>query len=250
MGVVRICAVGDVHGRRYFNIFTASLKAIIGFKPHVCIFAGDMIDEGKVEDLDLIMNEVRSRYPSVPIVSVFGNEEYHEVENLLIKRYPEILWLDDSPAILTLNGFRVGFVGTRGALERLTYWQKRHKPELEFVYRERPRIIERLIMEVRKYSDLVVLISHYATTYLTVKGEPRKLYPYMGSREMERVIKEMKPDIVIHAHAHNARVTEDSIDSVKVYNVSLPARRGIATIEIRPKKKVEPIAGRSGGTTS
>ncbi len=247
MGVVRLCAVGDVHGRRYFNIFTASLRSIIGFKPQVCVFAGDMVDEGRVEDLDIIMREVRMRYPTIPILSVFGNEEYHEVERLLIKRYPEIIWLNDSPAILTVGDVKVGFVGTRGALEKLTYWQKRHKPELEMVYQERPKIIRKLIVEVRKYVDMVVLVSHYAPTFLTVRGEPRKLYPYMGSREMEKVIKETKPDVVIHAHAHNARLVEASIDSVKIYNVSLPARKGIATIEAVPRKNILAFVGERDG---
>ncbi|MCD6323753.1 MAG: metallophosphoesterase, partial [Desulfurococcales archaeon] len=115
--------------------------------------------------------------------------------------------------------------------------------ELEIVYQERPKIIKKLITEVRKYVDIVILVSHYAPTFLTVRGEPRKLYPYMGSREMEKVIKETKPDVVIHAHAHNARVVEASIDSVKVYNVSLPARKGIATIEAVPRKNILAFAG-------
>jgi len=248
MSVVRIYAVGDVHGRRYFHIFTASLQSIVGMRPDVIVFAGDMIDEGKVDDLEPIVKEVRNKFPQVPIVSIFGNEEYHEIEGLLIKRFPEIIWLDDSVAILTLNGVKVGFVGTRGALERLTFWQKRHKPELAKVYEERPKIIKKLIKEVRNYSDMVVFISHYAPTYLTVKGEPEKVYPYMGSRHMERVIRETKPEVVIHAHAHNARVVEASLNSSRIFNVSLPARKGIAIIEARPRKGILSYVGRSYGT--
>lgn len=247
MGVVRICAVGDVHGGRYFSIFTASLKATVGFKPDVFVFAGDMVDEGKVEDLEPIVKEVRNRYPGVPIVSIFGNEEYHEIESLLVKKFPEIIWLNDSPAILTLSGTRVGFVGTRGALEKLTFWQRRHKPELERVYRERPKVVKKLIMDVRKYSDMVVFISHYAPTFITVKGEPEKVYPYMGSRDMERVIRETKPEVVIHAHAHNARRVEATIDSIKIYNVSLPARKGITLIEARPRKSILAFMGKTDG---
>ncbi len=236
MATVRLCAVGDVHGRRYFSVFVASLKSLVTTKPDACVFAGDMVDEGRVEDLELIIREINRKFRNIPIVAIFGNEEYHELEGEFIKTYPEIIWLNDSPAILTLNGVRVGFVGTRGSLEKLTYWQRRHKPELSEIYRDRPELIKRLIREVRKHSDLVVLISHYAPTLLTVRGEPEKVYPYMGSKLMERALREVKPDVVIHAHAHNARVVEATLDGIKVYNVSLPARKSVALIEVSPRK--------------
>ena len=246
MGIVRICAVGDVHGGRYFSVFKASLKSIVGARPDVCIFAGDMVDEGRVSDLEPILKEVRTRFPKVPIIAVFGNEEYHELEAEFIKRYPEVIWLNDSPALMIINGVKVGFVGTRGSLERLTFWQRKHKPELEIVYRERPRTIKRIVKELRRHADLIVLITHYAPTFTTVKGEPEKVYPYMGSKAMERAVKEAKPDIVIHAHAHNAVVVEATIDSIKVYNVSLPARKGITLIEARPRKTLAEFLGIRG----
>lgn len=84
-----------------------------------------------------------------------------------------------------------------------------------------------------------MLITHYAPTFLTVKGEPERIYPFMGSQLMEKVVKEVKPDVVIHAHAHNARVVEASIGSTKIYNVSLPARKGITQVEIQPRKTLE-----------
>ncbi|MCD6428543.1 MAG: metallophosphoesterase [Desulfurococcales archaeon] len=243
MGVVKICAVGDVHGRRYFSIFQASLRTLVGFKPDIFVFAGDMVDEGRVEDLEHIVSEVRSKFPGVPIIAVFGNEEYHELEGTFIKQYPEIIWLNDSVSLIVIRDVKVGFVGTRGALEKLTFWQRRHKPELEIVYRKRPHIIKNLIIEVRRHADIVVLVTHYAPTMITVRGEPEKIYPYMGSREMEKVIREVKPDIVIHAHAHNARVTEAVVDSVKIYNVSLPARKGITVIEASPRKSLLSFLG-------
>jgi len=134
-----------------------------------------------------------------------------------------------------VDSVRIGIVGTRGSLDKLTFWQKRHKPELEIVYRERPKVIKSLIRELRRHADIIILVSHYAPVFATVKGEPEKVYPYMGSREMERAIKEVKPDVVIHAHAHNARVVEAVVDGVKVYNVSLPARKGVSLIEVRPR---------------
>jgi len=238
MKVVRVCAVGDVHGGRYFNLFLASLRSLISMKPDIIVFAGDMVDDGKVKDLRMILDAISSKFPNTPIISIFGNEEYHEVEREFINEYPEVMWLNDSPAVLYVNDVKVGVVGTRGVLEKLTYWQRRNKPVLEHVYRERPGIIRKLLSEVKKSADVSILVSHYAPTFATIRGEPEKVYPFMGSREMEKVLKEVKPDAAIHAHAHNSRVVEAVVDGVKVYNVSLPARRGITLVSLQPRKGI------------
>jgi Icc-related predicted phosphoesterase len=239
MQPIKVCAVGDVHGRRYLHIFQASLRSMVSFKPDVCVFAGDMVDEGKADELEVIVDEVKTKFPNTPVISVFGNEEYHEYEDVFISRYPELLWLNDSMTLMNIRGVNVAFIGSRGSLDRLTYWQKRNKPELRLVYMERPKILKSLIEEAKKHAELVVLITHYAPTFLTVKGEPERIYPFMGSQLMEKVVKEAKPDVVIHAHAHNARVVEASIGGTKIYNVSLPARKGITQVEIQPRKTLE-----------
>lgn len=235
MRAIKIAAVGDVHGFRYINLLLTSLKLVSGSKPDIIIFAGDMIDSGNVKELKAIVDSIRFKYGETPIVSIYGNEEYHEVEGELIREYPDIIWLNDSPAILAIEGIRVGIVGSRGVLEKLTFWQKRNKPELERVYRERPLIIENLLKNIKRDVDLSIYVSHYAPTFITVRGEPEKVLPYMGSKDIEHVLRRTKPDIAIHAHAHNARTLEADIDGVRIYNVSLPARRGITVIEAQPR---------------
>mgnify|MGYP001626211958 FL=1 len=235
MRLVKILAVGDVHGFRHLNILLASLKTLINMKPDLIIFAGDMIDGGNIRELRTIMEGIESKFSNVPVISVFGNEEYHEVESELIREYPHITWLNDSITIIYVDEVKVGIVGSRGALEKLTHWQRKNKPVLEKVYRERPRIIENLIREVKKEADITIYLSHYAPTFITVRGEPERILPYMGSRDIEGVLRRTKPDVAIHAHAHNARILEAVLDGVRIYNVSLPARKGVTMINISPK---------------
>ncbi|MEM0296351.1 MAG: metallophosphoesterase [Zestosphaera sp.] len=237
MSSVRICAVGDVHGKRYLQIFQASLRSMVSFRPDVCVFAGDMVDDGRAEELDIVVNEVKTKFPNTPIVAVFGNEEYHEYEDIFMSRYPELMWLNDSMSILDVRGVKIAFIGSRGSLDRRTYWQKRNKPELRLIYAERPKILRSLINEARKHADIVTLVTHYAPAFLTVRGEPERVYPFMGSQLMERMIRESKPELVIHAHAHNARVLEAVLGSIRIYNVSLPARRNVTQIEF-PLRKI------------
>jgi len=228
----KILAVGDVHGYKYLPLFRASVSSLLNIQPKLIIFAGDMVDEGNVLELRPIVNIVTRKFSSIKIIAVFGNEEYHELEDRFIKEYPEILWLNDSYTIVDINGVKLGIVGSRGSLERLTFWQRRNKPELEKVYKERPLKIKEMLLKLKTMSDVTILVTHYAPTFITVYGEPFKVYPYMGSRDFERVIKEAKPNIVIHAHAHNSRVVEASIGLSKIYNVSLPARKGVTLIDI------------------
>lgn len=235
MRLIRILAVGDVHGFRYLNILLASLKTLINIKPDIIVFAGDMIDGGNVRELRTVMEGIKSKFSNTPVVSVFGNEEYHEVESELIREYPDIVWLNDSITIIYVDEVKIGIVGSRGVLEKLTHWQRKNKPMLEKVYRERPYIIENLIKEVKKEADITIYVSHYAPTFITVRGEPERILPYMGSRDVEGVLRRAKPDIAIHAHAHNARILETVLDGVRIYNVSLPARKGVTIVDFSPK---------------
>lgn len=232
----KILAVGDVHGYKYFSLFRASVNSILNIHPKLIIFAGDMVDEGNVIELKPIINTILRKFNDSKIISIFGNEEYHELEERFVNEYPEIIWLNDSYTVVDIDGVKLGIVGSRGSLEKLTYWQRRNKPELEGIYKERPVKIKELILKLKGISDITMLVTHYAPTFVTVYGEPFKVYPFMGSRDFEKTIKETKPNIVIHAHAHNARVLEASIGLTKIYNVSLPARKGVTLIDINVVK--------------
>ncbi len=242
---VRLLAFGDVHGMQYLSVLRASLKSIPPEVPHAILMAGDVIDRGDVSGMGLVLREVTARFRDVPIVSVFGNDEYHEVEDRLVKEFGYVIWLNDSVTVLRLGEVTVGIVGSRGALDKLTHWQRRNMPQLETVYRRRIVVLRRLIEEVSRVSDLTILLTHYAPTYQTIRGEPEKIYPYMGCGRLEEVLKEARPDLAVHAHAHNATVTEAAVGLTKVYNVSLPARRGVTYITTTPRPKLVPASRRS-----
>ena len=78
-----------------------------------------------------------------------------------------------------------------------------------------------------------------------LKDAGHEVYEFSSALGGLTKMSEIKPDIVIHAHAHNARVTEAVIDSVKIYNVSLPARKGITVIEVSPRKSILSFLGQT-----
>ena len=234
----RIVATADVHSPRYLPLLTAGLSDMPREADFV-VWAGDMVLRGRIEALRPVLRLFKERFPEAPIIAVFGNEEYWSMEDEFRRRYGEVRWLSDELLICSLGDLSVGFIGTRGSLDRPTSWQRRNMPELWRVYRERPGRIERLVEEARRKADIVVLVSHYALSFKTVEGEPRRIWAEMGSRLMEEAIKRSKPTVGIHGHAHNARRLEATVDGVPIYNVALPARKKPLYLELAPRRGLE-----------
>lgn len=245
VSIVKLLAFGDVHGVQYLGVLRASLRSMLPEELHAILLAGDIIDRGDASGMDLVLREITSRFKEVPIVSVFGNDEYHELEGYLVKNFSYVIWLNDSVTVLKSGDVTVGIVGSRGSLDKLTYWQSKNMPQLETIYRRRISVLRKLLEEVSRVSDFTILLTHYAPTYHTIKGEPEKIYPYMGCRRLEEVIRETKPDLAVHAHAHNATVTEAVIGLTRVYNVSLPAKKGVTYVNTAPRVRLVRAGGDS-----
>ncbi len=231
---IKLLATSDVHSPRYLLEFITALNRHrdecrdIG----LVVFAGDMVYKGHVEALKPVLEAIESVCGSKPVAAVFGNEEFVGLENEFRKRYTSVDWLDDEYKVYEINGIQVAVVGTRGSLERPTRWQRRKMPWLWRIYSERIKRIESLLLEARRKADIVILVSHYVLTWKTLEGEPREIWPEMGHRGFEEVLKRAKPHVAIHGHAHKSRVLETRVDSVPVYNVAFPARRDVAIIEV------------------
>jgi len=235
---LRILATADIHSPRYLLEFVSALNKHKGecSSINLVVFAGDMVYKGRVEALKPVLDAIRSTCGPKPIAAVFGNEEFIGLEDEFRRRYPEVDWLDDEYKVYDIEGLKVAVVGTRGSLERPTRWQRRKMPWITRVYAERVKRVEKLLLEARVKADVVIIVSHYVLTWKTLDGEPREIWPEMGHRGFEGVLKRAKPDAAIHGHAHKSRVLETRVDSVPVYNVAFPARRDVAIIEVMARK--------------
>ncbi|AEM38252.1 metallophosphoesterase [Pyrolobus fumarii 1A] len=234
---LRLLAVSDVHSPKFLLDFVAALKRRTGEcrETSLYIFAGDMVYKGRVEALKSVLDALYSVCGEKPTIAVFGNEEFIGLEERFRKMYPSVKWLDDESIVVDVDGVRVGVVGTRGSLERPTMWQRRKMPWLWRVYAERIRRVEELLSRVKREADVTILVSHYTLTWRTLEGEPREIWPEMGHRGFEEVIRRVKPSLAIHGHAHKSRVLQVVVDSVPVYNVAFPARRDITIIEVEAR---------------
>ncbi len=234
-----IGALGDAHGRKFLGLVKDLKGQLAGVD--LLLLAGDITDGNDLDQYGYVLDRL-GRFTSAPMVAVFGNDEYEQDHEEYRKRFTGVTFLEDSSTDLDIDGTRVRVVGTTGSLDRPTWWQRTNVPNIWNRYRSRVDAVSRLLS--KEGADLVVLLSHYAPTYLTLKGEREKAFPEMGSQLLERVLLERRPDLVVHAHAHQGTVRatlvkrQTSLDDlgevgkVSIYNVSLPLTRKITRFEV------------------
>jgi len=216
---MRIAAFGDVHGDRYLNILLEHIDVLADAE--IILMAGDVVNKGRVEDCERVLDILSKVAGDRPIYGVLGNEEYDEIADSLRERCAGVRWLWDELAYLA-DG-KVALVGTRGVLDEPTHWQRKNVPGIDEIYRRRLQRIEELLQAAKSRAQNVVLLTHYAPMCNTLRGEPERIWSQLGSRRLTSLIRNLKPTVVIHAHAHRSIVHVDYINGVKVFNVSLPA---------------------------
>ncbi len=231
-----IAAVSDIHSPKFFDLFVKSIDAQIDSKrPDLFFLVGDIVDRGLVTEYRKIYNSLFGKI-NCPIISCFGNSEYGpESTELMKKENPEIKFLEDESIIFDINDKKVGIIGTKGSLDRPTFWQSKNMPGIVEQYRGRIDRVSDLLD--RMNADFKILITHYTPTYKILEGENPWQYPEMGSKEMEKVVAERKPNLVLCGHSHKGK-KEVWIDSVPIFNVGLNLNNGIVLIDTEKDLKV------------
>ncbi len=224
-----IAALGDAHGHKYLDSVRDLEKELSD--ADLILLAGDIAEANKESEFEYVMRRIRNG-SKAPIVGVFGNDEWEQSKEEYRRKFP-ITFLDDQSTVVSVDGAKIKIVGTTGSLDRPTWWQRNHVPNIWKKYKERVSKITGLLD--RGDADMLILLMHYAPTYLTLEGEKERAFPEMGSKLFEPVLLKTRPDLVIHAHAHGGKrkailkEVQKSLDDFKakvrevpIYNVSLP----------------------------
>ncbi len=222
-----IASTADIHSPQYYQEFLSALERMEK-KPDLFLLAGDMVDNGSVLEMEKVVNALFGKV-DCPVVACFGNNEYQEIREEMKRRFREIIFLDDSYVVLKIRGEDVGIVGSTGSLDSPTSWQVRNIPNIREIYRERISKVDGLLEKISNASFRILLI-HYSPTYRTLEGEPRRTYPFLGSRKMEEVLWKREPSLVVHGHSHKGKRFA-WVGRVPVYNVALPVNKEIVLID-------------------
>ena len=198
-------------------------------EPDLLLFAGDMYEFQAPEVYGLIIDFLKLRKWTCPIVAVFGNREFEEdrddIKKIAKKR---ITFLDDQSKIFKIGGKKVGIVGSEGSLDVPTWWQFNHISGIKDEYKQRVEIIGGLLADLK--CDTKILLTHYSPTYKTLKGESKGLYSVLGSENLEKVLVDTNTNFAVHGHAHFG-IPLAFVESVPVFNVSLEINKGFVNID-------------------
>ena len=221
-GRVRIAAVADLHfGRAGTGPPLRTLFADVVEQADVLVLCGDLTDTGEPEDAKAL---ARALSPAtIPTVAVLGNHDYES------GKVPEVTRILCDAGIHVLDGTSfevhgVGFAGVKGFCGG--FGRRALGPWGEEVVKlfVQEALNEALKLETalsRLRTERRVVLLHYSPIEGTVEGEPREIYPYLGSSRLEEPLTRYPVDAVFHGHAHHGSAEGRTTNNVPVYNVSL-----------------------------
>lgn len=211
---MRLAAASDIHAPDNLYRFTTLLDNTDPFD--ALLLAGDVV---KKNNLDAYRTVLDTTPKDIEIYAVFGNQEYEEQHDDYVHRYGDrVQFLHENTADLG----ELQIVGTTGSLDRPTWWQRTNKPERWKTYAERVKTVDRLLDDCNH----AILLTHYAPTYRTLKGERQKAWPEMGRQEYEEIIQKHRNTLIaaIHGHAHRG-TKRTEIAGIPIINAAVTLDR-------------------------
>lgn len=216
---IRLAAIGDLHvtesdEHRYHDLF-----AEIGREADVLALCGDLTNFGKPREAEILAEDLRAC--PLPIVAVLGNHDYEsgavdEVRRIL--RAAGVTVLDDQAVEIGDVGFAgvKGFVGGFGRGELGAFGEEAIKVFVDEALNE-ARKLENALRSIRAPRAVAVL--HYAPVVDTVAGEPREIFPFLGTSRLADAIDRFENvAVVVHGHAHRGSYEGRTPRGVPVYN--------------------------------
>jgi len=235
-GKLIVASVGDLHVKEDKTQSFRELFGEISQKANVLVLCGDLTDTGKVEEAEILAEDLRAC--SIPVIAVLGNHDY---ESDQVDKVAEIL---KSAGVHLLDGHSyevdgVGFVGVKGFIggfgrRMLSAFGEACIKNLVAESVNEAMRLENAMRTVR--SERAVVVLHYAPIAETSEGEPLEIFPFLGSSRLAETIDRFKVSAVVHGHAHRGKYAGHTPGGAPVYNVALhvekPSGRPYALLEI------------------
>jgi Icc-related predicted phosphoesterase len=219
---LRIAAIGDVHYGKASQGAFQTLFAEINESADVLVVCGDLTNHGLAEEARILAKDLSVL--RIPIVTVLGNHEYEseqqdEIRQILTDVGATVL---DGDAI-ELEG--VGFAGAKGfgggfGERALQAWGE--DPVKRFVHEAVDEALKLESALARLRTPYRIALLHYSPIQATVEGEPREIFPFLGSSRLEEPLSHYPVTAVFHGHAHHGQPEGRTRSDVPVFNVALP----------------------------
>jgi Icc-related predicted phosphoesterase len=226
MDTIRIAAAGDIHCRESHGEETAAAFATLEGNADIVLLAGDLTTCGEPSEARVLAEACGPL--SMPMIAVLGNHDWHadradEVNAVL--EDAGVVMLERGSTVHDVRGHEVGIAGGKGFVGGFgqAHLPDFGEPLLRQVYREASADVDALAHGLHEIANcpVRVVLLHYSPTEMTLEGERRDIWAFLGTDRLAAPILEHQPDIVLHGHAHAGRL-EGRIGEVPVYNVSVP----------------------------
>ncbi len=219
---VRLAALADIHCTRTSQGTMQGLFKEIAGVADVLLLAGDLTAYGLPDEAQVLARELTAA-AKIPIVAVLGNHEYESGREGDVRQ----ILVDVGVRVLEGDAFElmgIGFAGVKGfgggfnerALEP---WGE--ETMKRFVHEAVDETLKLGSALARLRTPHRVAIVHYSPIQATVEGEPREIYPFLGSSRLEEPIDRYRAAVVFHGHAHNGRPEGRTRGGIPVFNVAL-----------------------------
>jgi Icc-related predicted phosphoesterase len=223
---MRIAAIADLHfGKSSAGTLQPTLSQITT-DADVLLIAGDLTDYGTAEEARGLAKELAASV-RIPIVAVLGNHDFESGAEADVRRIMEdqgVLMLDGDTCEVQGVGF-AGVKGFAGGFGRRALGPWGEQVIKLFVHEAVNETLKLESALARLRNEKKIVLLHYAPVESTVEGEPREIYPYLGSSRLEEPLGHYSVNAVFHGHAHNGSPEGHTIGNIPVYNVSLPLLR-------------------------
>src|SRR5438132_14403609 len=224
-GVVRVAALGDLHFTKTSQGVFQPLFARIAESAELLLIAGDLTDYGLPEEARALARDLSE--VKIPIVAVLGNHDWEsgqpdEVARILAEAGVHVLDGDS----VEIHGIGIaGVKGFGGGFGRRTL-EPWGEPAVKAFVRE--AVDEALKLEralARLRTPQRVALMHYAPIERPVEGEPRGIFPFLGSSRLEEPLNRYRVTVAFHGHAHRGAPEGQTSTGIPVFNVAMPLLR-------------------------
>jgi Icc-related predicted phosphoesterase len=221
---IRVAAAGDIHAGSGDRDRVREAFQRVEEQADLVLLAGDLTQHGQVDEICVVADACRDL--DVPVAAVLGNHDWQSDRAADLRRAlaeAGVTVLDRSHAILRVCGVSVGVAGVKGFVGGFTQqWANFGEPIFRQAYAETTQDVEALEQGLAAIEPCAVRIAllHYSPVEATLVGEPERIWLVLGAERLAGPIRQHRPDIVVHGHAHHGSF-EGEIDGVSVYNVAV-----------------------------
>ncbi|HET8727186.1 MAG TPA: metallophosphoesterase [Alphaproteobacteria bacterium] len=233
---ITIAGIGDLHVADSATRPCRDLFAEISERADVLALCGDLTNLGKTSEAEMLAEDLRSC--TIPTVAVLGNHDFEcgQTEEVVrILQDAGVRFLEDQVHEIAGVGF-AGVKGFAGGFDSRMLGSFGEEPIKSFVA-EVMNECNRLENALHALdTDRIVIVLHYAPIAATIEGEPKEIFPFLGSSRLAETIDRFDVKAVLHGHAHHGTYAGRTAKGIPVYNcartIEKDSGRPYALIEV------------------